>query len=127
MKMFEILDMEGVLQKLATKELPFKTLHKVAKLIELLEKEKEFYQRKFQWIIDFYAERDELGGYLYTDDTQTAVKIKPDKIDECQEKMNELLNIDLIGAPEIYFSLEELESLTLSYAEARQLIKLVQE
>ena len=127
MKMFEILELEGLLQKLTHKELPIRTLYKVDKLIKLVGKEKDFYQTQFQALVDTYAERDENGNYLYTDESAEAVKIIPDKIAECQSKMNELVNIEITDVPDISFTFEELDSLTLSYAEARPLMNFIKE
>lgn len=127
MKMFEILELEGLLQKLTQKELPIRTLYKVDKLIKLVGKEKDFYQTQFQALVDIYAERDENGNYLYTDESAEAVKIIPDKIAECQNKMNELVNIEIADVPDISFTFEELDSLTLSYAEARPLMNFIKE
>jgi len=127
MKMFEILELEGLLQKLTQKELPIRTLYKVDKLIKLVGKEKDFYQTQFQALVDIYAERDENGNYLYTDESAEAVKIIPDKIAECQSKMNELINIEITDIPDISFTFEELDSLTLSYAEARPLMIFIKE
>lgn len=127
MKMFEILELEGLLQKLTQKELPIRTLYKVDKLIKLVGKEKDFYQTQFQTLVDTYAERDENGNYLYTDNSAEAVKIIPDKIAECQSKMNELVNIEITDVPDISFTFEELDSLTLSYAEARPLMNFIKE
>lgn len=127
MKMFEILELEGLLQKLIQKELPIRTLYKVDKLIKLVGKEKDFYQTQFQTLVDTYAERDENGNYLYTDNSAEAVKIIPDKIAECQSKMNELVNIEITDVPDISFTFEELDSLTLSYAEARPLMNFIKE
>lgn len=127
MKMFEILELEGLLQKLTQKELPIRTLYKVDKLIKLVEKEKDFYQTQFQALVDTYAERDENGNYLYTDNSAEAVKIIPDKIAECQSKMNELVNIEITDVPDISFTFEELDSLTLSYTEARPLMNFIKE
>ena len=127
MKMFEILELEGLLQKLTQKELPIRTLYKVDKLIKLVGKEKDFYQTQFQALVDIYAERDENGNYLYTDESAEAVKIIPDKIAECQNKMNELINIEIADVPDISFTFEELDSLTLSYAEARPLMNFIKE
>lgn len=125
MKMFEILELEGLLQKLTQKELPIRTLYKVDKLIKLVGKEKDFYQTQFQALVDTYAERDENGNYLYTDNSAEAVKIIPDKIAECQSKMNELINIEITDVPDISFTFEELDSLTLSYSEARPLMNFI--
>ena len=127
MKMFEILELEGLLQKLTQKELPIRTLYKVDKLIKLVGKEKDFYQTQFQALVDTYAERDENGNYLYTDNSAEAVKIIPDKIAECQSKMNELVNIEITDVPDIAFTFEELDSLTLSYTEARPLMNFIKE
>ena len=127
MKMFEILELEGLLQKLTQKELTIRTLYKVDKLIKLVGKEKDFYQTQFQALVDTYAERDENGNYLYTDNSAEAVKIIPDKIAECQSKMNELVNIEITDVPDISFTFEELDSLTLSYAEARPLMNFIKE
>ena len=127
MKMFEILELEGLLQKLTQKKLPIRTLYKVDKLIKLVGKEKDFYQTQFQALVDTYAERDENGNYIYTDNSAEAVKIIPDKIAECQSKMNELVNIEITDVPDISFTFEELDSLTLSYAEARPLMNFIKE
>lgn len=127
MKMFEILELERILQKLVKKQLPLRTLYKVDKLIKLVEKEKDFYQTQFQALVDTYAEHDEDGKYIYTDESAEAVKIIPDKITECQSKMNELINIEISDVPDISFTFEELDSLTLSYAEARPLMIFIKE
>jgi len=127
MTIFEIIELEGLLQKLTQKELPIRTLYKVDKLIKLVGKEKDFYQTQFQALVDIYAERDENGNYLYTDESAEAVKIIPDKIAECQSKMNELINIEITDIPDISFTFEELDSLTLSYAEARPLMIFIKE
>ena len=127
MKMFEILELEGLLQKIIQKELPIRTLYKVDKLIKLVEKEKDFYQVQFQSLVEIYAERNDNGEYIYTDESAEAVKIIPDKIAECQNKMNELVNIKIADVPDISFTFEELESLTLSYAEARPLMNFIKE
>ena len=127
MKMFEILELEGLLQKLTQKVLPIRSLYRVDKLIKLVGKEKDFYQTQFQTLVDTYAERDENGNYLYTDNSAEAVKIIPDKIAECQSKMNELVNIEITDVPDISFTFEELDSLTLSYAEARPLMNFIKE
>lgn len=125
--MFEVLELEGILQKIITKQLPIRTLYKVDKLIKFVTKEKEFYQEQFQSLVDNYAERDSQGNYIYTDDKAEAVKIIPDKISECQSKMNELVNIEISDIPDVFFEFEELDSLTLSYAEARPLMAFIKE
>jgi hypothetical protein len=127
MKMFEILELETILPKLTTKQLPIRTLYKLNKLIELVEREKTFYQDQFQSLVDIYAERDAAGNYVYVDETGSAVKILPDKIVECQSKMNELINIEIESVPNIAFTFDELDSLTLSYTEARPLMNFINE
>ena len=41
--------------------------------------------------------------------------------------MNELVNIEITDVPDISFTFEELDSLTLSYAEARPLMNFIKE
>lgn len=127
MKMFEILELDVLLPKLTIKQLPIRTLYKINKLIEMVEKEKQFYQSHFQEIVDSCAERDENGQYIFIDEACTSIKIISDKIPECQKRMDELSNIEISNIPDVSFTFDELDSLTLSYAEARPLMNFINE
>ena len=75
----------------------------------------DIYQSQLNKIILEYGARDENGQLIQTENGD-GIKIKEDKIQECQEKLNELstLEIEINESP---ISIEALENLELSLDE----------
>ena len=125
LKMYQIIPFENLYTRIKSCVLPIKISYKFSKLARAIEQEKIFYQSKVQEIIEEYGERDENGELKLTDD-KTAFLIKEDKVLECQQKMNELSELE-IDIEEIKFSIDDLEGLTLSPQEMDILIPFITE
>lgn len=123
LKMYQIIPFENFYTRIKSCVLPIKISYKLSKLARAIEQEKTFYQSKVQEIIEEYGERDENGELKLTDD-KTAFVIKEDKVLECQQKMNELLELE-IDIEEIKFSIDDLEDLKLSPQEMDALIPFI--
>lgn len=108
-----------------TDKLPFKTAYKFAKLGEIIESELKFFQEKMQEIITTYSEKDENGDPVLTEDG-ASIKIQESKVAECQQEINELNNVE-VDIHDIYFTIEELESLSLTTQQVYALMPLIKE
>jgi len=125
MKMYQILECKKFYNDIKEKKMPIKTAYKLNKLLNKLEEEAFFYQKKMTDLIREYGMIDENGDYLLTSDQQ-GVRIKPDKIQECEEKIRELSNLE-IDAIDIKFTLEELDFFELSITEMEWLMPFIEE
>ena len=115
LRFFEIKNFIGTYEKIKNTTLPIKVGYKLAKLAALCQKEMDIYQSQLNKIIQEYGARDENGQLIQTENGD-GIKIKDDKIQECQEKLNELstLEIEINESP---ISIEALENLELSLDE----------
>ena len=105
-------------------KMALKTAYKFNRLIDRLEQEVIFYNKKLDETVQAYAEMDENNKPIFLDDV--TVKIKEDKSEECQTVMNELDNLEIEVDP-ITFTLDELESLNISIEGVNSLIPFIQE
>ena len=124
MKMYQILECKKFYNDIKEKKIPIKTAYKLNKLLNKLEEEALFYQEKMTDLIREYGMVDENGDYLLTSDQQ-GVRIKPDKVQECEEKIRELSNLE-IDTIDIKFTLEELDFFELSIAEMKWLMPFIE-
>lgn len=118
--MQEVLELQPIYEIVKTKILPMKTSYKLAQLFKVIEEKFGFYQNQINLIITEYGEKDENGQYIQSDND--TIKIKSDKLMECQEKINELVNLK-IEVPNISFTFEELELLELTVEQFMYLMK----
>ena len=128
MKMNEVIELSNLYETIKDIKMPLKTSYKFSRLMRQVQTEIEFYQTKFKELVDEYAERDNNGEYIYSDDGQSISIIKG-KEQECNEKIAELQNLD-VDIKDISFSfdeLETLENLNLSVAQMSCLIPLIKE
>lgn len=125
MKMYQILECKRFYDTIKEKKMPLKVAYKFSKLLKRLEEEATFYREEFSKIINEFGEIDENGEYILTEDGQ-GVRIKEGKLFECQEKMNELSEIEIV-IDTIKFTLDELETLELNIAEVEWLMPFIEE
>ena len=85
MKIGEIVTALPALQKLASEKLTLKTLYKVSHMMSMLDKEISFYNQERMKIIE------SLGNNVENDKW----KIPEENIEEFNNRMNELLNIEI--------------------------------
>ena len=124
MKMFEVLELQKLYNSIANIKLPLKTTYKFARLMKRAEEELAFYQEKFREIVEEYGVKEN-GQYKLTPDGQS-IAIIPGKEVECNTKLAELRNLDVL-IDGIKFTIEELEGIDVSISELSCLMSLIEE
>lgn len=124
MKMYEVLELQNLYNSIANIKLPLKTTYKFTRLMKRAEEEIAFYQEKFREIIEEYGIKEN-GEYKFTPDGQSIV-ITPGKEIECNIKLTELRNLDVL-IDGIKFSIEELEGIDISISELSCLMSLIED
>lgn len=119
----QAINIKNIFGKMAEEKLPIKLSYKIMKLVTSIEKEEEFFNKKFNSLIENYGERNEKEEFVYIDEVN--IKIKEDKKEECRKEMEELQTLE-IEIPDYYFTLEELESLSFSPRELFSLDAIIQ-
>lgn len=124
MKMYEVLELQTLYNSIANIKLPLKTTYKFTRLMKRAEEEISFYQEKFREIVEEYGVKEN-GEYKITPDGQS-IAIIPGKEVECNTKLAELRNLDVL-IDGIKFSIEELEKLDVSISELSCLMSLIED
>ena len=124
MKMYEILDLQILYKSIANTKLPLKTTYKFTRLMRRAEEEIAFYQEKFREIVEEYGVKEN-GEYKLTPDGMS-IEIIPGKEVECNIKLAELRNLDVL-IDGIKFSIEELEGIDVSISELSCLMSLIED
>ena len=128
MKLSNILTFPDVITDLSAQKLPFTLVYKFARLNEAVKKEIGFYQEQLRKIISDCAELDENGEPIEVqkdDGAPGGIKIRADAIDECNQRFEELQNLE-IELP-VSFKSEELEKLELTLEQMTVLMPLISE
>lgn len=124
MKMFEVLELQNLYNSIADIKLPLKTTYKFTRLMKRAEEELTFYQEKFREIVEEYGVKEN-GQYKLTSDGQS-IAIIPGKEVECNTKLTELRNLDVL-IDGIKFSIEELEGIDVSISELSCIMSLIED
>lgn len=124
MKMHEVLELQNLYNSISNIKLPLKTTYKFARLMRRAEEEIAFYQQKFGEIVEEYGVKEN-GQYKLTPDGQS-IAIIPGKEVECNTKLAELRNLDVL-IDGIKFSIEELEGIDVSISELSCLMSLIED
>lgn len=106
------LTMLDTLEKIKTKQMPIQISYRIARLIPILEREKQTYFETLKNLIEKYGARDENGKLQISEDGNT-VPIIPEFKEKCFAEITELeetmIEIDLP-----IFSINELDGIDLS-------------
>ena len=100
-----------------------KTAYKMNKIYERAAQEQTFIQEQQQKIVEKYAQRDEKGNLILTDD-KTDILVEPSKMNECKKALRELVEIE-VELPDYSFTLDELEPLKLSINDLQPLMNFI--
>lgn len=100
-----------------------KTAYKMNKIYERAAQEQIFVQEQQQKIAEKYAQRDEKGNLILTDD-KTDILVEPSKMNECKKALRELVEIE-VELPDYSFTLDELEPLKLSINDLQPLMNFI--
>lgn len=114
MKILDFINVSKIFGQFTSVKISPKLAYKIMKFNKVLEEDQVFYQNKYNELIQTYSEKDELGEIMI--DKSGIVKIMPDKIEEANQKLQELNNIE-VEIPNIKFTLDELSELQLSVEE----------
>lgn len=126
MKLIELYNAENLYDKLGSRtDLPIKTVYKLTKFFEVVKKESEFYREELVKILNKYAERDEEGKVVLTNEGQS-IKIQQEFLTECEEKLQELADLE-VDNPNITFKIEELPEEGISVQELNFLMPFIEE
>ena len=74
--------------------LPLKGAYKLNKIKKAIEKEAEFYQDKFQEIVNTYAKKDENDQLVFSEDGNQ-IMIKDGMVDECNQALEDLQSLEV--------------------------------
>lgn len=73
--------------------LPLPVAYKLTKINNAVDKEAEFYQEKFNEIVDKYSKKDENGNVVFSEDGEQ-IMIQDDLISECNQALEELMDLE---------------------------------
>ena len=122
MKLYQILNLPHIYETILEKNLPFSLAYKLNKLAEAVNKELEFYRNSMTKLIDEYAEKENGQPVLLENGD---IKNNPEKINECQRRINELQNVEI--TIDVSFTPEELEPLEMSIKDLQNLMPFIKE
>lgn len=122
MRIQKILAMEEAIKNLKSKNLPIKTAYRLLKLAEFVATESDNYRNLFRQILDEYAEKNEDGSFVFSEDG-TNVILKKDHIKEANEKVSELNQLE-VDIP-YTFDLKEFENLEISLEDLAPLMDII--
>ena len=122
MRIQKILAMEEAIKNLKSKNLPIKTAYRLLKLAEFVATESDNYRNLFRQILDEYAEKNEDGSFVFSEDG-TNVILKKDHIKEANEKVSEINQLE-VDIP-YTFDLREFENLEISLEDLAPLMDII--
>ena len=115
LKMQNILNFATFYEAVKDEKLAIKTAYRLTKLTKAIENELGFYREKLQAIINQYAQLDEEGKPIPTEDG-AGVKLRPETEADCYAAIYELQDIE-IELPDIKFTFDEFEGTQLTIAQ----------
>ena len=125
LKMKEITNFTIFYEAVKDSKLSVKTAYRLTKLTKAIENELGFYREKLQAIINQYAQLDEEGKPIPTEDG-TGVKLRPETETDCYEAIYELQDIE-VELPDIKFTFADFENTQLTMAEINSAINFFEE
>lgn len=110
----KIRDLITLINKIKVKTFAVETQYKFLKILKIAREEAEILDEQQMFILNNYAEKDDEGKIIF--DEQGGIKIKTECLQECTQKILEI-NSRQTQFPDIYFSIDEFESLDLTLGE----------
>lgn len=113
-KRINLIKLNSIIDKIKTKTFDIYTQYNFLKLQEYIKKETEIYIEQQAILIEKYGARDNDGKIIMKQDN--SIKLNPEFISLCEESLKQIENLQ-IQIPDIYFSLDELKNLELTFEE----------
>lgn len=107
-------ELSKIIGKIKEKTFDINTQYKFIKISKVIREEEELVNEQQFLLLKQYAEKNEDGQFIVNKDG--GFKIKEECVEECGLKIMEINNRQ-ITLPDIYFSLDELEPLGLTFGE----------
>lgn len=107
----------NIFQRISNVKFNIDTQYKLLKLKKAIAEEEEIYEQQLERLKE-YCLRDENGNFIRNEDGGLAVDTE--RIEECTAIVAEINNIQ-IQVPDLYFSLDELSPLELTFSELEAL------
>lgn len=92
--MTQVLEFRRGVGSFLNQKLPLPVAYKLNKINTAAGKETEFYQEKFQEIIQKYGKKDDDGNLVFSEDGEQ-IMIEDGKIPECNEALDELMSLEV--------------------------------
>lgn len=108
---------------ISDKEMPIKLSYKFSKLLTSIQSEFEFYQKKVTEILQKYGQKDKKGEYIIKDNS---IPFQDEYKEIASSQFEDLRNLE-VTLPDITFTLDELESLTLTPQQTTTLLPFIRE
>lgn len=124
MNLLSIEKLYSTLSTLTQNPMPMRLAYKFSKFSSKIEEDYNFFIKKTREIIFKYAQVDENGQIQYNENGN--IMIKQDCISQTNQELQELEEIE-IETPDIIFTLDELESLSISPADLQCLLPFIEE
>ena len=124
-KMWQVFKILNIYSRVKELKAPAKVAYKFNKLCASLEGENKFYAEELNKIIQQYGEKEEDGSFKKTADG-SGIKIKQEVFETAQKEINNLEFLD-VDAPDISFTLEELDGLQLSIEDFQYMLPFIEE
>lgn len=102
--------LQNIIDKIKTKTFSIETQYKFLKISKIIKSEIAILEEQKHLLVEQYGEKDDDQNYITKNG---AIKIRDDSINECARKVRELNEME-ISFPDIYFSLNELDSIGLT-------------
>lgn len=125
MKFKDVFAFQKLFNNIQNQKLPLRLAYKFTKLNDIISNELCFYQSEFEKILDSYAERDSEGKYI-ENEAKNGIIIKEEFLEECHREIANLQNFEF-SIDGIFFTLDELEFLTITPTELKCLYTLIKE
>ncbi len=104
----------NIIENNKNKRFDINTQYKMLLIKKKIKEDLELVEEQYQILLNLYGEVNEEGEFVKTEDG--GIKIKEGYQSECQKKIQEFNQLD-VTIPDVYFTIEELESLNLTLFE----------
>ena len=124
MKMWQVLSILGIYDRVKESRVPAKVAYKFNKLCLALNDDAEFYKTELNKIIQQYGEKHEDGTFVFLDGG--SIKIRPEVYDDARKEISNLDNLD-VDAPDVKFTIDELDGLQLSIEDFNRMLPFIED
>ena len=116
--------LNSLCEKLSDQQLPLRLSYKIAKGLNLISTELDFYKKQYALCLKAYAQQNSDGNFEMTDNGN--IKIKPGSEEECIKRLQELDSMEF-ELPNFEFTLEELDGLNFTINDMKVLSPFIKE